>query len=985
MSYIYKNIQNPAAEYLFKLQLIVSNTEYKNREMAAKYETLESKKNGEEYVRAVLKTDQFDSYQYDGRVVYQCLIDNGIPEKDAYKYLKNPYIIPPKIKNILLDQAREVRIATFKEKNKYYCNLAGIPFEGNDTITADRIVTVPDEFFQIYATDGKIVQNQPIHTMPPEYQELFMNSKYYNEILAKFPDEIYLRYIGSNAIPIEVSRKTIDGNIMRINTNKLSAYHKIFGNVTVSPDIIHLYTNTYKSVRDYVYNTLRGDFASIYPNYNNFIRFLTIYMSIGQSLNLLMKKSSSMAYMNNTTANNFFILYGLPSVIMEGQSMISFLKKLRLLLMDKGTNTVYRVKDYIGYKYTDIYTLVMVKQQVFEKGVPKYLYDSDGNRIPVTRLVFRRLGTTTDNTSYFKFRESNVEYDWQSIASGDPRWWWNTPEVEDILTNMNYTLSNSKYIQLSTHMSMNDIYWQCIIFLRGLLDNRKSTQFTKLSINYDLGGEADISVFDAVLTLVILMNWHTNTVKNRTFNGELFYNNGSGACLDLLFNGLMDDGLTPNELKLGHEFKLSSFNFNIRNTDPNFYNSLSSYDYLEPNIFIEMLDKVLDGTTKSVGQLIMDDTRDIYNFLIRKLLGAKTIQQYRQVTDVFNHLFLVEPIRTSWFDRDDSDNVKILTDMYDITYYDLTSLMNFYLTNDDVLNVSFNDKIYPIDISDILNDDSSRYSITIDGVTVYPFQDDEFFNAFKEEMSKYISNDVINSNLSNSIKNQYQNIIVDKVALDLGTIDNTPKSYESLLFRHNNALYKKLLSIKSEGSNLVLLMRAIVKALETYSMSDLSALEFAAIGEKDYMNILKEVISYFKSYMVEFTKDEFIHVMDGVFDNGGNSNMLKLFDEITRCDIDLHVTDSLTLYDVSNSESNEGFGDKSNFTMNDEAIIRPVTTYAYLKSLGYDIWFDDGNRITKNEPSNITDESVITANMVQDNSTSPVSYKIIIPIENIEN
>ena len=180
-------------------------------------------------------------------------------------------------------------------------------------------------------------------------------------------------------------------------------------------------------------------------------------------------------------------------------------------------------------------------------------------------------------------------------------------------------------------------------------------------------------------------------------------------------------------------------------------------------------------------------------------------------------------------------------------------------------------------------------------------------------------------------------------------------------------------------------MRAIVKALETYSMSDLSALEFAAIGEKDYMNILKEVISYFKSYMVEFTKDEFIHVMDGVFDNGGNSNMLKLFDEITRCDIDLHVTDSLTLYDVSNSESNEGFGDKSNFTMNDEAIIRPVTTYAYLKSLGYDIWFDDGNRITKNEPSNITDESVITANMVQDNSTSPVSYKIIIPIENIEN
>jgi hypothetical protein len=121
--------------------------------------------------------------------------------------------------------------------------------------------------------------------------------------------------------------------------------------------------------------------------------------------------------MNNVTANNLFMLYGLPSVIMEGTPMIEFLKKFRLLLMDKGTNVVYRVKDLIGYKDTDIFTLVMVKQQVFENGIPVYHYDKDGNKTPVQNIVFRRFGTAEDNTSYFKFRESKKEYSLEEISS----------------------------------------------------------------------------------------------------------------------------------------------------------------------------------------------------------------------------------------------------------------------------------------------------------------------------------------------------------------------------------------------------------------------------------------------------------------------------------------------------------------------------------------------------------------------------------------
>ena len=54
--------QNPMSEYLLKLQLIVNNTEFKNKAEANKYETLESKEAGSAYVRAKLKTDIFESY-----------------------------------------------------------------------------------------------------------------------------------------------------------------------------------------------------------------------------------------------------------------------------------------------------------------------------------------------------------------------------------------------------------------------------------------------------------------------------------------------------------------------------------------------------------------------------------------------------------------------------------------------------------------------------------------------------------------------------------------------------------------------------------------------------------------------------------------------------------------------------------------------------------------------------------------------------------
>lgn len=1022
--------QNPMSEYLLKIKTIINNTEFKDKAEADQYETLEIREAGNAYVRAMTKTDIFESYTYDAKEVYRVLESKGYSDQQIFYYIDNPQMIPQTYKEILMDIKRQILIASYKERNRYYVRLTGQPFPGDETSPPEDILLIPDDFYNLYRDDEAIHRNQPIHEMPLKYQELFINSEYYTQMMKSHPEAKYLQYIGSNAIPIHISRPARDGDILRINTGKLSTYNDVFGNISVSADIVHGFVNIYKETRDYVYNTLRGDFSSIYPNYNSFIRFLTIYLSIGNALNEFMKKSASLIYMNNVTANNFFMLYGLPSVIMEGVSMIDFLKKFRMILMDKGTNIVYRVKDLIGYEYTDIYTLVMVKQQLFENGVPVYYYDEQGNKYPKQEIVFRRLGTTDDNTSYFKFRENNVQYTVDEITSGDPRWW-NTPEVEQMLQDMNYTLSNSKYIQLSTHLSMTDIWWQCVILLRGLLDVKQETQFTMLNINFNVDGSSQLTVFEAVLVLVILMNWQLSDNKGYPMSGNMYVPNGTYngklVCLDLLFNGIhhgiryqnntlyfkgqlvglsvdelyevtqdytsfefetdisngylspsnIEDG-TPKDLILGLPYKISSFNFRFREEKQEFYQSINEMDYIEPGVFLPMLDKVLDREDINLGEVLMTDVKLIYKYLEDKLRGSRTIREFRQVTDVFSNLFLVDPVR-NWYDDETFSTDAVLMDEFNITQTELATLKSLFREDGEPqFKVMYQNIEYPINLYYVLNYDVK--TIEINGV--FPFRDDGFVSAFISTMSTtslYSINN--NSKLSNGIKNNYQEIINTKVLLDVGNDDGSPKTFESLLFRTNASLYTYLKDLRTNNENLILLMRSIVQALESYTNSQLSGLEFKAIGVDQYFHILKEVISYFKSYMVEFTKDEFVYIFDGLFDNGGNSNMLRLYDEISSAEVEMIPMDSLTMYDVSHADMYFKMPDDNIGVMYDEAIFRLQTTYQTLLDTGYDVWYDDGKKIT-HSPFDIDPNTEVVANIISDPTSS--AYKIIINISNLD-
>lgn len=953
---------NPMSEYLLKLQLIIDNTEFKDKAEANKYETLESKLAGDAYVRAIRKDDVFDSYQYDSKLIYNILDAAGFDSDTIFKMIKDPILIPFTYKQILTQIGRENYIRDYKETNKYYLELTGVPSDKTDE------VLIPDGFYDIYATDTALTRGMPIHEMPYKYQELFINSKYYKMTLNKYPNLMYLRHIGSYAIPIEVSRPAKDGVILNINRDKLSMYHDIFGSVTVDEDLVHLFINTYEQTRQYVYNTLRGDFSTVYANYDSFIRFLTIYLSIGNTLNEISHKATSMLYMNNVSANNFFMLYGLPSSIMEGSNMIKFLKKFRLILQDKGTNTVYRVKDLIGYEYTDIYSLIMVKQQLFQDGVPLFTIDEDGVKHPMYKIVFRRSGVADENTSYFKFREEHKEFSLEEITSGDPRWW-DGEDVARMINEMNYTLSNSKYIQLSTHMSMEDIFWQTVILIRGLLDRYQETMFSTISINNNINGSSTISVYEAILVLVILMDWKMIDANGRSIKGELYLSN-----IDLLFNGLNNDG-SPKPLKEGDPFKISSFNFDIR-SDKTFYESIQYMSYIEPNKFLPMLEEVLDMQNNNVGEMLMHQIKNIYTYLRDKLINCKTIYQFRQTTDVYSHLFLVDPIR-NWYSELPYDIDMTICKEFDISPNEFSAYKMFFKEDNNDMYVIYNTQTFPISFYNILNYNASKLEI----LHQYPYNDEQFMIVFNETLDKYESTEVEEDTdrLTTTIKEHYKDIIKSKIILDTGNDENGPKTFEALLYRTNPLLYARLISMKNDDNSTSMLVRSIIKSLESYTNHSLTALQFRTIGVDDYFKSLKEVITYFKSYMVEFTQSEFVYMFGGIFDNGGNSDMLRLFDQIEHARVRMIPKDSLTLFDVSKWKKHLKMADDNTTMMYDEALFRLRGTYSKLKNTGYEIWFDDGTWITTTPFPTITDESIVVGNVVQSGNT----YRIIINKENI--
>jgi hypothetical protein len=442
----------------------------------------------------------------------------------------------------------------------------------------------------------------------------------------------------------------------------------------------------------------------------------------------------------------------------------------------------------------------------------------------------------------------------------------------------------------------------------------------------------------------------------------------------------LDPG-SPLPFVYGMPFKIAGFNFKLKNTEEGlaFYESISGMDYVNPEVFLPMLDSVLERETANIGEVLMTDVKLIQQYLITKLRTAERIIDYRNIADIYEHLFLIDPIR-DWYTQGDFDVDAQLMTTYGLTAEELYSFKH-YFTSEGIVVVNYHGDEYTVMLNEVLNNKVDTIEIN----DTYPFTNKQFIEAFQTAVLNATDiQSIEESSLSDKIKHNqtWKQIIISKAWYDYGDVDGYPRTYEDLLMRNNNSLYSFLMDLKKDknSEDSVTLLRAIIKALESYTNTSLAGLEFKALGVDNYFYILKEVISYFKSYMVEFTRDEFVYIFDGIFDNGGHPNMLKLIDEFVQGTVNAIPHDSMTLYDVSCADVTYGLNDDNVGFIRDEAIFRIKATFETLVNSGYELWYDDGKRITRNIPT-IPNDTEIIANVIPDDN-DPAAYKIIINVDN---
>ena len=271
---------------------IAKNSTIKFNTESEKYETLESRANGDEYINAVYKKDKFTTYDdYD----HDEMKEVGLTNSSIINEVLDGYTssIPPEYREKILNVRRRNIIEDYEEMNNYYRMLNGLP-------------DIEDERYLYLSTEDGIKydvgSNIPIHLIQDHYNDIksgrgdFIINKLHangviDEFINKYPDRKYLKYLGNNRVPIHLARTA--KNFQIINRKGVET--------GILADEFFL---MYEQCREYFLSTIYTyDFTKVIEKYDNLIAMCIMLMAIQQ---VLMRQPLNIVRLNFFNTNTIF-------------------------------------------------------------------------------------------------------------------------------------------------------------------------------------------------------------------------------------------------------------------------------------------------------------------------------------------------------------------------------------------------------------------------------------------------------------------------------------------------------------------------------------------------------------------------------------------------------------------------------------------------------------------------------------------------------
>ncbi|MBP5598469.1 MAG: hypothetical protein J6Y02_24090 [Pseudobutyrivibrio sp.] len=520
---------NPYMDVLvFNTKLLASGAVVKNQTEADRYETVDTIKASDIYLRCVEGTTYFEllipypSWVFD---VCTSITDERLREICKQNNEMTPEYAQEEVCRIYTNYI----LNNYDEHNEYYRKLNGLPPLGE---THFIYITQDDLPEDVYISDITL----PVHKMDDYSIDVLEEFGILNRLRKENPKATYLNYLGYHKISIYKARKATPFELLYLPGCEVEEIRREYierYEVNVEFILKTVYSQAFKFQSDYYDN-----FISLLITIQTMIDIIT-----NVQINILKKE-----IFDSRTLRYLFESYGIPyysEIPMKYQ--VAMIKNIHTLLKYKSTNrNIVDICSLFGYDNIQIFKYYLLKDRSINEdeisGYDKEAFELKFIKVPLQESVD---DYTRDPTNY-------IPYD--NVTMEDEFWDGDKPhsEVQKEIEEKNFSLVRTKYLSVDSLCDLTEITFNICYFFNFIFDKVKLEEQLVCYVPFIRQGKAfrmtDLFVF---LTCI---NFYYLDVEDEIMDtqGKILYIKGFNFMADMaeLAQYIKDNHLTEELAKL---------------------------------------------------------------------------------------------------------------------------------------------------------------------------------------------------------------------------------------------------------------------------------------------------------------------------------------------------------------------------------------------------------------------------------------------------
>lgn len=435
-------------ELVYYSKIICRDLEIKDQNKANLYETVESVKNSDLYIKCVENKATISNFIY----TYDELISYGLDKKFINEYIKDPTTIPKTFHSKIISIRTNSFLESYNELNNYYRMLDGLPDIG------DEGILVPDGLIDMTIYHDSIDLSKKIHEMTKDEQDVLLILDVINTIIESYPKAKYLKHIGSNKISIYRARKALEFQLLFIPTD-------------IPIEISRRFETEYEINRQYIMKRVYSE-AYKYQS-DHYDSFIAIFIIISTLCDVFSK------------VPDFFIkgdIFDLKTIklIFESNGIDYFpnIPKKYQLAMVRNLNRLKKYKasyqsivdisSLFGFDNIEIFKYYILKERLTDKNGAYVFNEEDSDnydlkfiKVPIDGVVDDYINEPKNILAYNEITDQDRYWDGQEDHN----------YIRQKIIDYEFNILRTQYLSIDTVYSMTELSFEISYFYNMLFDD----------------------------------------------------------------------------------------------------------------------------------------------------------------------------------------------------------------------------------------------------------------------------------------------------------------------------------------------------------------------------------------------------------------------------------------------------------------------------------------------------------------------------------